>query len=68
MTQGNLTVHGRHHVTAICGPAQESLDLYVGILGMRLVKCSVNQDDPGPTTAAAGKVGGQDGSNQQQVR
>ena len=40
-------VHGLHHITAIAGPAQENLDFYAGILGMRLVKKSVNQDDPG---------------------
>ena len=40
-------VNGLHHVTAIAGPAQENLDFYAGILGMRLVKNSVNQDDPG---------------------
>jgi glyoxalase family protein len=41
------TVRGLHHVTAIAGPAQENLDFYAGVLGMRLVKKSVNQDDPG---------------------
>lgn len=41
------SVTGLHHVTAISGPAQENLDFYAGILGMRLVKKSVNQDDPG---------------------
>jgi glyoxalase family protein len=41
------TISGLHHVTAIAGPAQENLDFYSGILGMRLVKKSVNQDDPG---------------------
>ena len=41
------TVRGLHHVTAISGPAQENLDFYAGVLGMRLVKKSVNQDDPG---------------------
>ncbi len=41
------TVQGLHHVTAIAGPAQENLDFYTGVLGMRLVKRSVNQDDPG---------------------
>ena len=41
------TVRGLHHVTAIAGPAQENLDFYAGVLGMRLVKRSVNQDDPG---------------------
>jgi glyoxalase family protein len=40
-------VNGLHHVTAIAGPAQENLDFYGGVLGMRLVKKSVNQDDPG---------------------
>jgi glyoxalase family protein len=40
------TVRGLHHVTAIAGPAQENLDFYSGVLGMRLVKKSVNQDDP----------------------
>src|SRR5262247_3393205 len=40
-------VNGLHHITAIAGPAQENLDFYSGVLGMRLVKKSVNQDDPG---------------------
>jgi len=39
-------VNGVHHITAIAGPAQENLDFYAGVLGMRLVKRSVNQDDP----------------------
>src|SRR5260221_5422537 len=40
-------VRGLHHITAIAGPAQENLDFYAGILGMRLVQRSINQDDPG---------------------
>jgi glyoxalase family protein len=40
-------VNGLHHITAIAGAAQENLDFYGGVLGMRLVKKSVNQDDPG---------------------
>jgi glyoxalase family protein len=40
-------ISGIHHITAICGNAQENLDFYAGLLGMRLVKKSVNQDDPG---------------------
>jgi glyoxalase family protein len=40
-------VRGLHHVTAIAGSAQENVDFYAGVLGMRLVKRSVNQDDPG---------------------
>jgi glyoxalase family protein len=42
-----MSVLGIHHVTAIAGDAQENLDFYAGVLGMRLVKRSVNQDDPG---------------------
>lgn len=37
-------VHGIHHVTCIAGDAQENLNFYVGMMGMRLVKRSVNQD------------------------
>ncbi len=40
-------VRGLHHITAIAGPAQANLDFYAGVLGMRLVKRSINQDDPG---------------------
>ncbi len=39
-------VNGLHHITAIAGAAQENLDFYADVLGMRLVKRSVNQDDP----------------------
>ena len=41
------TVTGLHHVTVIAGDAQENLDFYAGVLGMRLVKKTVNQDVPG---------------------
>lgn len=37
---------GLHHVTAIVGEPQENLEFYSGVLGMRLVKRSVNQDVP----------------------
>jgi glyoxalase family protein len=47
MEHGIPRVNGLHHITAIAGPAQENLDFYAGVLGMRLVKRSVNQDDPG---------------------
>ena len=40
-------VNGIHHITAISGNAQENVDFYAGVLGMRLVKKTVNQDDPG---------------------
>ena len=38
---------GIHHVTAIAGDPQRNLDFYAGILGLRLVKLTVNFDDPG---------------------
>src|SRR3989475_11141522 len=41
------TLQGVHHVTAIAGDPQENVDFYVGVLGLRLVKRTVNQDDPG---------------------
>ncbi|HKC81354.1 MAG TPA: VOC family protein, partial [Gemmatimonadaceae bacterium] len=40
-------ITGLHHVTCIAGDAQENVDFYSGVLGMRLVKRSVNQDSPG---------------------
>jgi glyoxalase family protein len=40
-------VTGLHHITCIAGAAQDNVDFYSGILGMRLVKRSVNQDSPG---------------------
>jgi glyoxalase family protein len=40
-------VTGLHHVTCIAGDAQDNVDFYSGVLGMRLVKKSVNQDSPG---------------------
>ncbi len=40
----NTAVTGLHHVTAIAGNAQENLDFYTGLLGLRLVKRTVNQD------------------------
>lgn len=38
---------GVHHITALAGDAQQNAEFYVNKLGMRLVKKSVNQDDPG---------------------
>jgi glyoxalase family protein len=41
-----MKLEGIHHVTAITGDAARNVDFYVGVLGLRLVKKSVNQDDP----------------------
>ena len=38
---------GIHHVTAIAGDAPRNLDFYTRVLGLRLVKKTVNFDDPG---------------------
>jgi glyoxalase family protein len=38
---------GIHHVTAIAEDPQENIDFYAGVLGLRLVKKTVNFDDPG---------------------
>jgi glyoxalase family protein len=40
------TTNGIHHVTMIAGDPQRNLDFYVGALGLRLVKRTVNFDDP----------------------
>jgi glyoxalase family protein len=39
-------VLGLHHITAMASDPQRNHDFYVGVLGLRLVKRSVNQDDP----------------------
>jgi len=39
-------IAGLHHVTAIAGDPQVNLDFYTRVLGLRLVKITVNFDDP----------------------
>jgi glyoxalase family protein len=41
-----MKLEGIHHVTAITGDAPRNLDFYTRVLGLRLVKKTVNQDDP----------------------
>ena len=41
-----MKLDGIHHITAITGNAPGNVEFYVGTLGLRLVKKSVNQDDP----------------------
>lgn len=41
-----MQLEGIHHITAITGDAPGNLDFYVRVLGLRLVKKTVNQDDP----------------------
>jgi glyoxalase family protein len=40
-----VKLEGIHHITAITADAQTNVDFYAGVLGLRLVKKSVNQDD-----------------------
>lgn len=40
-----MELNGLHHVTAVTGKAQANVDFYTQVLGMRLVKKTVNQDD-----------------------
>src|SRR5437763_4624426 len=42
-----MELKGIHHVTAIAADAQRNVDFYAGVLGLRLVKKTVNFDDPG---------------------
>ena len=41
-----MKLEGIHHVTCITGDAPANVEYYAGVLGLRLVKKTVNQDDP----------------------
>ena len=41
-----MRLEGIHHVTAITAEAQPNVDFYAGVLGLRMVKKTVNQDNP----------------------
>ncbi len=42
-----MKLEGIHHITAITENGQANVDFYAGVLGLRLVKKTVNQDNPG---------------------
>ena len=42
-----MTITGLHHITLVTRDAQRNLDFYTHELGLRLVKKTVNFDDPG---------------------
>jgi len=42
-----MKLEGIHHITAITADAQRNVDFYAGTMGLRLVKKTVNQDNPG---------------------
>ena len=41
-----MKIEGIHHVTCITGDAPQNVEFYAGELGLRMVKKTVNQDDP----------------------
>src|SRR5256885_15240172 len=41
-----MKLEGIHHVSSITGDAQANVDYYAGVLGLRMVKKTVNQDEP----------------------
>ncbi|HSG82032.1 MAG TPA: ring-cleaving dioxygenase [Gemmatimonadota bacterium] len=43
----NPTIPGIHHITALAGDPRRNVDFYTRVLGQRLVKRTVNFDDPG---------------------
>jgi len=53
---------GIHHITAIAGDAQENIDFYSGILGLRFVKKTINFDDPNTYHFYFGNEGGEPGT------
>ncbi|MFM9276919.1 ring-cleaving dioxygenase [Paenibacillus jiagnxiensis] len=53
---------GIHHITAIVGHPQENVDFYAGVLGLRLVKQTVNFDDPGTYHLYFGNENGKPGT------
>lgn len=57
-----MSSHAIHHVTAIAGSAQGNLDFYAGTLGLRLVKRTVNFDDPGAYHLYFGDTAGTPGT------
>lgn len=57
-----MSVTGLHHVTAMCGDAQRNIDFYAGVLGLKLVKLTVNYDDPATYHLYYGDATGTPGS------
>jgi len=58
----NKQTMGIHHITAIVGHPQENVDFYAGVLGLRLVKKTVNFDDPETYHLYFGNEGGKPGT------
>jgi len=57
-----MNLHGLHHITAITSDARKNVDFYTRVLGLRFVKKSVNQDDPGTYHLYYGDYAGSPGT------
>lgn len=57
-----MTILGLHHITLVCADAQRTVDFYTQTLGLRLVKQTVNFDDPGSYHLYFGDAIGRPGS------
>ncbi|AWN34583.1 ring-cleaving dioxygenase [Methylobacterium radiodurans] len=57
-----MSENGIHHVTALSGPAGRNVDFYTRVLGLRLVKKTVNFDDPGTYHLYYGDAAGTPGT------
>ncbi len=47
LRNSDMTTSGIHHVTAIAGDPKQNITFYRSVLGMRIIKLTVNYDDPG---------------------
>ena len=57
-----MAQNGIHHVTAFSGAAERNVEFYTRVLGLRLVKKTVNFDDPGTYHLYYGDAAGQPGT------
>lgn len=57
-----MTIQGIHHITLVSSNAQRTIDFYTQVLGLRLVKKTINFDDPGSYHLYFGNETGQPGS------
>ncbi len=57
-----MQIPGIHHITAIAGEPQRNVDFYAGLLGLHLVKLTINFDDPGTYHLYYGDAAGTPGT------
>ena len=53
VTERRLRIAGLHHVTLLCGDVERSASFYRNVLGLRLVKQTVNEDDQRAATSSS---------------